>query len=166
MKFLEFLCPPDYLELLRSSVAATLERFTGRLPRAMQRPEDPEMALIWTEELQGQFDQDASTLLKIISDPGFGEGEYRISEEDLESLVRAVSGVRLAIRRTAFSEFSDTELQNLVIHPLEMSPQQRAKFVSYEILGALQSFALKSLDPEIAAAEIWEEDEENRDPES
>lgn len=143
---LDFDLLPGITESLTGSLEVVLKKLGNTLPRKLQAPDDPELCAIWEEDLREAFRSDATLLLRILHDSDFGKSGYSLEDVQVESLVRACSGLRLALRDAVLGKFSDAELEAGATHPAYFPPEEREGVLGFWFLGALQELLVRALD--------------------
>jgi hypothetical protein len=149
MIVLEIQMAPELGELFARVVGGVLRRLDEGLPRPLFVPDDPEMAVFWSEDLRCQLREDAQRLRDLFLHPHFGSDELSIPEAEAEALCRAASAVRLALRELELAQLADHDLESGLVQPPELDEPLRRAYYCYWFLGGLQEMIVRALDPSL-----------------
>lgn len=137
---------PGVAQTLEKAMTRLLEELEGRLPRSPAPPDDdPDFVAWWESSLRERFAADAEVLRAVFEDSDFGEGSCTVSVEKADSLMRACSGLRLAIRQTALGQFSDEALEAGAVTPTAVRAEHHEALFCFWFLGLLQEAVIQAL---------------------
>ena len=94
--------------------------------------------------MQEDASEDRRSLARVIMDPRFQHGYIQVEEKDADSLIRALSELRLTIRENYLSDIEDEELET---GSFEMENEQgsvKLGYFSYLILAEIQERLINS----------------------
>ena len=105
---------------------------------------DEDFSDAWKNGLQEDASEDRRSLARVIMDPRFQHGYIQVEEKDADSLIRALSELRLTIRENFLSDIEDKELES---GSFEMENEQgsvKLGYFSYLILAEIQERLINS----------------------
>lgn len=146
----EIQLPPEIFTAIEPCVQRTMDAFEGRLVIDATVPSVEQDELIreaWIEELRSRLHEDWKWLRATLSEHFGKDGRLRLDSERTESLLRACSAVRLALRETELADLSDHVLETgegLDIGTLP-EPTEEALY-AFSVLASLQELLVTVLD--------------------
>ena len=149
MIVLDIQMAPELGELFARVVGGVLRRLGDDLPRPLYVPEEPDLAVFWSEDLRRQLREDSVRLRDLFLHPKFGEDELSMPVKEAEALCRAASAVRLALRELELRALTDQELENGLVQPPSLEEPTRRAYYCYWFLGGLQEMLVRALDPSL-----------------
>lgn len=106
---------------------------------------EPDFEQSWKEELLVDQDREVQGLLALF-DAEFNEtGMIHIDEDEAESLLRACSALRLALRTRRLKALSDQVLESGKTDNSTVPPPLRVPLMAYIFLASLQEIILQEL---------------------
>ncbi|MCD8483661.1 MAG: hypothetical protein LR015_14005 [Verrucomicrobia bacterium] len=131
-------------EVLRNHGDAVLDRTVSQMAvGAIEADED--LQKIWQDSLLESVEEDCAVLLKVLQKPNFGKGLCALEEDEVEGVLRAISAVRLFLRRAVFPEIPDSALEQGDL-ALAMLPQERRFYLAaYVFFAGLQELILQQI---------------------
>lgn len=150
----QWIAPRGLLEHIRSSLRPLLAATQpAHLPEA-QAHEDPELAAILRWEIEQGIRDDRAQLRAFLDEPTLGEGLSRVSVEQAEAMIRALTNLRLFIRSTHLESIQDEVLEQGDFEPGPDTAAATHKFYAiYGLLGSLQQLLLELLEAHESAGE-------------
>jgi hypothetical protein len=99
---------------------------------------DQELMEAWAKSLRDDLAQDRQRLARLLNDPKFAHGYVEIPDEDMELVLRALTEIRLFIRKSNLDAFSDEELETGSFI-LSQKPQlTQSYYFAYLVLAEVQ----------------------------
>jgi hypothetical protein len=99
---------------------------------------DQELMEAWAKSLRDDLAQDRQRLARLLNDPKFAHGYVEIPDEDMELVLRALTEIRLFIRKSNLNAFSDEELETGAFI-LPQKPQlAQSYYLAYLVLAEVQ----------------------------
>jgi hypothetical protein len=99
---------------------------------------DQELMEAWAKSLRDDLAQDRQRLARLLNDPKFAHGYVEIPDEDMELVLRALTEIRLFIRKSNLDAFSDEELETGAFI-LPQKPQlTQSYYFAYLVLAEVQ----------------------------
>ncbi len=129
---------------------------------------DEETRLDWLKELTVGTLTDCAALLSLLQDPCLPAPGVTLQEEQVESILRGASAVRLLIRTEALEFLTDEQLESGRISLALIPAKAHMDFLAFNCLAGLQEIFVGRLDPTIEATFLqkpWREEDETPDGE-
>ena len=99
---------------------------------------DQELMEAWAKSLREDLAQDRKRLARLLNDSKFAHGYVEIPDEDTELVLRALTEIRLFIRKSNLEAFSDEELETGQF-VLPQKPQlSQSYYLAYLVLAEVQ----------------------------
>ena len=99
---------------------------------------DQELMEAWAKSLREDLAQDRQRLARLLNDSKFAHGYVEIPDEDTELVLRALTEIRLFIRKSNLEAFSDEELETGQF-VLPQKPQlSQSYYLAYLVLAEVQ----------------------------
>lgn len=153
MIVLDIQMAPELGELFARVIDGVLARLREDMPRVHYVPDDPDLAVFWSEDLRRQLREDSERLRGLFLNPHFGDGEVEMPLAEAEAMCRAASAVRLALREIELQALSDADLEHGLVEPPKLEESIRQAYYCYWFLGGLQEMIVRALDPGVAGEE-------------
>lgn len=100
--------------------------------------DDPDLANAWNDGLQEDFFSDRKALAKLLESQKFKYGYVEVKEEEVESIVRSLSEVRLTIRESFLFSIEDDKLESGDFDLAKQDNSVRLGYFSYLVLAEIQ----------------------------
>lgn len=151
---LHFNIDPEVLNMMSGSLRQISEATLQGKTRRWHTPEDdPELQLLWLNELRAKLESDVEALLKVIKRPTFGQGEIRLQEDVADAVLRSCSAIRMYLREYQLKDMTDAELEVCDLAPNGLPDELRSAYLMYLFLAALQNLILEAVGLEIEVDE-------------
>ena len=99
---------------------------------------DNELMEAWAKSLREDLVRDRQKLARLLNDSKFAHGYVEIPDEDTELVLRALTEIRLFIRKSNLEAFSDEELETGQF-VLPQKPQlSQSYYLAYLVLAEVQ----------------------------
>jgi hypothetical protein len=99
---------------------------------------DEELMDAWNKSLREDLAQDRQRLARLLNDAKFAHGYVEVPEDDMELVLRALTEIRLFIRKSNLDAFSDEELETGEFI-LPQKPQlAQSYYLAYLVLAEVQ----------------------------
>lgn len=99
---------------------------------------DKELMEAWAKSLREDLVRDRQKLARLLNDSKFAHGYVEIPDEDTELVLRALTEIRLFIRKSNLEAFSDKELETGQF-VLPQKPQlSQSYYLAYLVLAEVQ----------------------------
>jgi hypothetical protein len=99
---------------------------------------DQELMEAWTKSLREDLAQDRQRLARLLNDSKFAHGYVEIPDEDKELVLRALTEIRLFIRKSSLEAFSDEELETGQFVLPEKPQLSQSYYLAYLVLAEVQ----------------------------
>ncbi|HTB63485.1 MAG TPA: hypothetical protein VK737_07840 [Opitutales bacterium] len=110
---------------------------------------DPELDAAWAAGLRECEENDALTLLGLMTDANFGTANVPLTPVGAEAIARASVRVRLCLRETALREMNSADVEG-GIDVYRLPPGEQQSYICFRLLAELEEDLILQLDPGLA----------------
>jgi len=104
---------------------------------------------LWKDELMLGQNEDVSALLALFNDEFYSDGVVMFDQNNVESIARACSAVRLRLRERYLQSVADEALETGEVELAKLPEPVRKAFMCYLFLATLQELIIQRLDESI-----------------
>lgn len=99
---------------------------------------DVELMDAWAKSLREDLAQDRQRLAKLLNNPKLAHGYVEVDENELELVLRALTEIRLFIRKSCLESFSDEELETGEFILPKKPKDAQSYYLAYLVLAEIQ----------------------------
>ncbi len=145
---LEFRLDADAIRPLVAHVMNLIDSAQDELLAPNAPPvEDELMSGFWSQDLLSSQRKDIAAISELFDDDFLESGKATVDEEDVDLVLRGCAAIRLKIRETTLSKFSDHSLERGELDQAEFGNEERDAYGAYILFASLQELIISQMDP-------------------
>ena len=100
--------------------------------------QDSDLSESWKGSLKEDMSRDRQSLARLLNDTKFKHGFVEVEEENAELVIRAITEIRLFIRKSCLGPFTDCELESGDFSLEEKPSEAQSYYLAYLVLAEVQ----------------------------